>query len=140
MAAQTAGKRAMSDSRPERLTPLEAQIMDSVWDLGEATARQVKDQLDGSRPMAYTTVQTMLALLRDKGFLTSRREGRADVFLPLVDRQAMGRQSLRQVMDLFFSGSAASLVSHLVNLEGVGDEEIEKMRRAVDDRDAGPEP
>jgi len=125
------------DSQPERLTPLESQIMDSVWELGEATARQVKDHLDAARPMAYTTVQTMMALLRDKGFLASRREGRADVYRPLVDREAMGQRTLRQVMDLFFSGSAASLVSHLVQLEGVSDEEIEAMRRAVQGRDAG---
>ena len=87
--------------------------------------------------MAYTTVQTMMALLRDKGLLTSRRQGRADVYLPLVDRAAMGRRSLREVMDLFFSGSAATLVSHLVSLEGVGDEEIDAMRRAVQDREQG---
>jgi len=83
--------------------------------------------------MAYTTVQTMLALLRDKGSLASRREGRADVFVPLVEREAMGRRSLREVMDLFFSGSAAALVSHLVKLEGVSDAEIEAVRRAVDE-------
>jgi predicted transcriptional regulator len=123
----------VTDSQPERLTPLEARIMDCVWDLGEATARQVMERLEAERPMAYTTVQTMLALLRDKGFLTSRREGRADVFIPLVEREAMGRRSLREVMDLFFSGSAAALVSHLVKLEGVSDAEIEAVRRAVDE-------
>jgi len=125
----------LSKSRPERLTPLESQIMDCVWDLQEATARQVKEGLNHTRPMAYTTVQTMMALLRDKGFLTSRRQGRADVYLPLVDRAAMGRRSLREVMDLFFSGSAATLVSHLVKLECVGEEEIEAMRRAVQERE-----
>ncbi|MFH1571828.1 MAG: BlaI/MecI/CopY family transcriptional regulator [Gemmatimonadota bacterium] len=121
----------MSDPLPDRLTPLEARIMDCVWDLGEATARQVKERLAATRPMAYTTVQTMMALLRDKGFLTSRRQGRADVYVPLVDRQAMGRRRLREVMDQFFSGSAAALVSHLVDLDGVGKEEIEAMRRTV---------
>lgn len=137
MAAQIAEESALTNSRPERLTPLESQIMDCVWDLKEATARQVKERLDHTRPLAYTTVQTMMALLRDKGFLTSRRQGRADAYLPLVDREAMGRRSLRDVMDLFFSGSAATLVSHLVNLEGVGEEEIDAMRLAVQDRERG---
>ena len=127
----------MSNNRPQRLTPLESQIMDCVWDLEEATARRVKERLDPTRPLAYTTVQTMMALLRDKGFLTSRRRGRADVYLPLVDREDMGRRRLREVMDLFFSGSAAALVSHLVNLEGVGEEEIEAMRRAVQTGEKG---
>lgn len=127
----------MSSNRPERLTPLESQIMDCVWGLEKATARQVKERLDRTRPLAYTTVQTMLALLRDKGFLASQRQGRADVYLPLIGREAMGRRCLREVMDLFFSGSAGALVSHLVNLEGVGEEEIEAMRRAVRARERG---
>ena len=128
-------------NRPlDRLTPLEAQIMDCVWALGEATARQVKERLESTRPMAYTTVQTMTALLRNKGFLASERRGRADVYRPLVDREGMGRRRLREVMNLFFSGSAAALVSHLVNLEGVDEEEIEAMRRAVAVREPGCEP
>ncbi|MFH1569665.1 MAG: BlaI/MecI/CopY family transcriptional regulator [Gemmatimonadota bacterium] len=127
----------MTDPRLDRLTPLEAQIMDCVWGLGEATARQVKERLEPTRPMAYTTVQTMMALLRDKGFLASERRGRADVYRPLVDRERMGRRRLREVMDLFYAGSAAALVSHLVNLEGVDEEEIEAMRRAVQERERG---
>lgn len=123
----------MAKRKLDRLTPLEAQIMHCVWDLGEATARQVKDRLRSTRPLAYTTVQTMMALLRDKGFLGSERHGRADVYRPLVDRTGMGRHRLREVMDLFFAGSAAAVVSHLVRLEGIGEEEIEAMRRAVAD-------
>lgn len=119
---------------PGRLTPLEAVVMHCVWDLGEATARQVKERLDGQRRLAYTTVQTMMALLRDKGFLGSRRQGRADVYRPLVAREQMGRRGLREVLDLFFAGSAASLVSQLVELDGVTDEEIDAMRQAVEQR------
>ena len=106
--------------------------MDCVWSLGQATARQVRECLEPDRPLAYTTVQTMMALLRDKGFLASQRQGRADLYRPLVERERMGRDRLREVMDLFFSGSAASLVSHMVRLDGVSDQEIEAMRRAVE--------
>ena len=125
------GRRA---APPDRLTPLESQIMHCVWSLGEATSRQVKEQLDPDRPLAYTTVQTMMALLRDKGFLASRRRGRADVYRPLVDRERVGRDRLREVMELFFSGSASALVSHLVNLDDITDEEIETLRQAVQAR------
>jgi predicted transcriptional regulator len=121
----------MGDERPDRLTPAEAQIMDCVWELGEATVRDVKEKLDRSKPVAYTTVQTMMSILREKGFLESRREGRADVYRPLVGREEMGTSRLRDILDLFFSGSAAALVSHLIESQQVSEEEVEKMRRAV---------
>ena len=121
----------MSDERPDRLTPAEARIMDCVWELGEATVRDVKEMLDRRKSAAYTTVQTMMSILREKGFLASRREGRADVYRPLVGRVELGRSRLRDIMDLFFAGSAAALVSHLIESDEVDEEEVEAMRRAV---------
>jgi predicted transcriptional regulator len=121
----------MSDQTPDRLTPAEAQIMDCVWELGEATVRDVKEKLERTKPVAYTTVQTMMSIMRDKRFLASRREGRADVYTPLVGREEMGRSRLRDVIQLFFSGSAAALVSNLIESDEVSEEEIEAMRRAV---------
>ena len=121
----------MGDKRPDRLTPAEAQIMDCVWELGEATVRDVKKGLDHKKPVGYTTVQTMMSILRDKGFLESHREGRADVYRPLVGREEMGSNRLRDIIELFFAGSAAALVSHLIESDGVTEEEIEAMRQAV---------
>ncbi len=121
----------MSDDRPNRLTPAEARIMDCVWELGEATVRDVKEMLDRRKSVAYTTVQTIMSIMREKGFLESRREGRADVYQPLVGREELGRSRLRDIIDLFFAGSAAALVSHLIESDEVDEEEIEAMRRAV---------
>ena len=127
----------MGNGRPDRLTPLESLIMDCVWDMGEATVREVKDRLDPEKPMAYTTVQKMMSILRDKGFLASRREGRADVYRPLVERERMGRDRLREIMDLFFSGSAAALVSNLIESDEVSEAEIEAMREVVEAKAGG---
>ncbi|MFO7956156.1 MAG: BlaI/MecI/CopY family transcriptional regulator [Candidatus Brocadiia bacterium] len=127
----------MGNGRPDRLTPLESLIMDCVWDMGEATVREVKERLDPEKPMAYTTVQKMMSILRDKGFLASRREGRADVYRPLVERERMGRDRLREIMDLFFSGSAAALVSNLIESDEVSEAEIEAMREVVEAKAGG---
>ncbi len=121
----------MAKKRPDRLTPAEAQIMDCLWNLGEGTAREVKRKLDRRKPVAYTTVQTIMSILRDKGFVQSRREGRADVYRPLVGREEVGGSRLRDVIQLFFAGSAAAVVSHLVESGDVSADEIQAMRRAV---------
>lgn len=122
----------MARKRDMRLTPLEATIMDCVWDLSQATVRQVQEQLEPTKPMAYNTVLTMMGILRDKGFLRSRREGRADVYQPCVTRAQVGRRSLRELCDRFFAGSARGLVSDLLDSERLSREEIRAIRRDVD--------
>ena len=116
------------------LTPLETVIMDCVWQLDEATVHQVREALRAKRPMAYNTVLTMMRILRDKRFLQSRRNGRSDIYHPLVTREAIGRRSLDQVMHRFFAGSARTLVSQLLKTEGLSDEEIKAIRREVNSR------
>ena len=124
----------MTKTRPKRLTPLEALIMDSVWDMGETTVRQVRERLQPIKPMAYNTVQTMMGILRRKGFLHSKREGRKDVYRPRVRREQMARRSLNELLDRFFAGSAKGLVSQLIESEKLSTEEIKAIRRAVDEK------
>jgi predicted transcriptional regulator len=124
----------MSSSDPKRLTPAETEVMDKLWQLGSATVREVHRALEAERDVAYNTVLTMLRILRDKGFVTSRRKGRADVYRPVVSREKMGRRSLREVVDRFFSGSAAALVSHLLDDSSPDPEEIRVIRGEVEKR------
>ena len=123
----------MAQQAPQRLTPLEALIMGRVWDMGEATVHDVRDSLEPVKPMAYNTVLTEMRILREKGFLASRREGRTDVYRPLVPREQMARLSLDEVRERFFSGSAVALVSQLLASDDVSDEEIRAIRREVNE-------
>ena len=125
----------MVKKRPPKLTPLESLIMDTVWELGEVTVRDVKDALDPVKPMAYNTVLTVMRILRDeKDYLRSRREGRADVYTPLVSREQAARRPLREVLERFFAGSACALVSQLLDSQELDPEEIRAIRREVDAR------
>jgi predicted transcriptional regulator len=123
----------MAQQVPQRLTPSEALIMGCVWDMGEATVHDVRDSLGPVKPMAYNTVLTEMRILREKGFLASRREGRTDVYRPLVAREQMARRSLDEVRQRFFSGSAVALVSQLLASDDVSDEEVRAIRREVND-------
>lgn len=106
--------------------------MDCVWGLSQATVRQVQEHLKPSKPMAYNTVLTMMGILREKGFLRSRREGRADVYEPCVTREQVRRRSLRELCDRFFAGSARGLVSELLDSGRLSVDEIRAIRREVD--------
>lgn len=121
----------MPKTNSKRLTPLESLIMDCVWNMSEATVRQVQQRLESTKPMAYNTVLTVMRILREKRFLTSKRNGRMDVYRPLVTREQMARHSLRDVLDRFYSGSATALVSQLLDSEKLSEKEIKEIRRKV---------
>jgi len=122
----------MAKSGNGKLTGLESVIMDGVWQLGGGTVRQVREHLAEVRPMAYNTVLTMMRILRDKGFLARERVGRSDVYRPVVSREQMGRRSLREVLERFFSGSARAMVSQLLASEDLSPAEIQAIRAEVD--------
>jgi predicted transcriptional regulator len=108
--------------------------MGSVWKLSEATVKQVQEHLADAKPMAYNTVLTVMRILRRKGFLQSRRDGRQDVYRALVGREEVGRHSLRDLLERFYAGSASVLVSHLLESEALSANEIRRIRREVDAR------
>ena len=116
----------------KRLTPLETLIMNVLWDESPTAVKQVQERLKSIKPMAYSTVLTMMRILRDKGFLASRRQGTADLYRPLVTREDMGRRSLGEVIESFFSGSAEALVSQLLDNQSLSDEELKAIRAELD--------
>jgi predicted transcriptional regulator len=121
----------MGRTRPAKLTPLEALVMDCVWEAGEVTVRQVQECIRARRKLAYNTVLTVMRILREKGFLASERQGRMDVYRPLVAREQVARRSLSDVIERFFQGSATALVSQLLQSEELSDEELKGIRREV---------
>ena len=74
---------------PPALHELEAEVMDAVWDLGEASVRQVMDALNpaAANPRAYTTYMTILRRLHAKGVLNRRREGKTDIYRAVHTRE-----------------------------------------------------
>ena len=123
---------ATGEKPGRKLTPLETMIMNVLWDESPAAVRQVQERLNTVKPMAYNTVLTVMRILRDKGFLASEREGRSDLYRPVVTREDMGRRSLGEVIDSFFSGSAEALVSQLLDGQSLSDEELAAIRQELD--------
>ena len=116
----------------KRLTPLETLIMNVLWDESPAAVKQVQERLTTVKPMVYNTVLTIMRILRDKGFVVSEREGRSDLYRPVVTREDMGRRLLGEVIDSFFSGSAEALVSQLLDGQSLTDEELTAIRAELD--------
>ena len=93
-----------------RLGALELEVMQIIWDRGEATVRQVWEVLYPTRKLAYTTVATVIRQIEEKEFLAHRKEGRTFVYRPSVERRAVSRGMVSELLDGLFRGSAADLV------------------------------
>jgi BlaI family penicillinase repressor len=97
-----------------RLTRFELEILELLWPLGEASVREVQEAIpEKSRP-AYTTVQTIVQRLEQKGAVRrTRKVGNALMFAPAITRKSAYRRLIDELLDLF-GGSAQPLVAHLL--------------------------
>lgn len=114
------------------LTDLELAIMQVLWDLGGGTAREVHEALRPTRPLAYTTVLTVLGILVEKGHLRRRKEGRAYRFLPRSSRQKTLSSMLDEFLKKAFDGSALRLVYGLVEEKKISREDLEEIERMLE--------
>ena len=112
------------------LAPLELDCMNTLWPLGEATVREIRDRLAARRARAYTTIMTIMDRLARKGVVERRKAGRAYVYRPRLTAEEARAHALVQVVENFFGGSKEALLLHLGNGGGVGHApEIEPRKR-----------
>jgi predicted transcriptional regulator len=95
--------------------PLELACLRALWRLEEANVKAVQELVGVSRPLAYTTIMTVLDRLVRKGKLTRRKTGRSFVYAPSQTRDAMRRLAVRELVDGYFDGSEAELIAFLRN-------------------------
>ena len=93
--------------------PLELLCLNALWTLGEANVRDVQEIVVRTRPLAYTTIMTVLDRLVRKGKLTRRKQGRAFVYRPETSRDEMRRAAVRELVDALFDGSEVELAAFL---------------------------
>lgn len=111
-------------------------IMQVLWRKGRATAREITDSLNQLQPVAHSTVQTLLRGLEDKGSASHQTEGRTFVFFPLVEEDKFRRNATHDLVERVFGGNVGSLVAHLLRNENVPSDELNEIRRLIDERGA----
>ncbi len=89
--------------------PLKMMCLNALWEIGEGNVEDVRKVVSQNRPLAYTTVLTLLDRLARRGAVSRRKEGRGFRYQPTVERDKLRRMALRQFLDYHFDGSAAKL-------------------------------
>ena len=110
----------------KQLTKAEEQIMQVLWDLKEASVKEVIEKLPNPKP-AYNTVSTIIRILETKEFVNHKPIGRGFVYHPIVEKDAYSNQSLHKLMNGYFEGSFKSMVSFFVKENNMDISELEAI-------------
>ena len=126
----------MIRKRTLKLTRFELEMMDALWDLGSGSIREIHDALDERSRPAYTTVQTIIRRLEEKGAVRLvKKVGNALVFEPIVTRQEAHRRWIDELLELF-GGSARPLMSHLVEAGKLSLDDVRELESLLADQKA----
>jgi BlaI family penicillinase repressor len=115
------------------LTPQELAIMKVVWKLETATVRDVFEHLQSRRPVAYTTVLTMMKILEQKGYVKKTRDERAFVYRATQPRSQVIGGMVREFVDRVFDGASRPMLLHLVKQTKLSDKERKALLRAIEE-------
>lgn len=120
------------DALETLLGPLEQDVMDVAWELGDTTVRDVHERLSGQRSIAYTTVMTTMARLARKGLLVRDTADLAHRYRPAIDRDEYARGAAGDVISWLLERYPEPAVAYLAEVVGdVDDVTLDELRRAV---------
>lgn len=117
------------------LTELQLAVMRVLWLRGEATVLEVQEALQPKRPLAQTTVATLLSRLEKRGVVAYRMDGRQYVYRPLITEDDVRSSALAEVKELLFEGDVTTLVSQLLTADEVGPADLAKVRKLIEARE-----
>lgn len=115
-----------------QLTKAEEQIMQILWDLNEGTVHDIREKLEEPKP-ARTTVSTVLSILENKGFVAHKSQGRINVYLPSVAKEAYSKSQLSGLLKNYFNNSFATMASFFAKENNYTIEELDLLIKDTKD-------
>lgn len=120
-------------AKPGRFTEAELELMNILWESGPSTVQGVVDQLPAYRPLAYTTVQTVLNVLHRKGGVRRKLCERAYHYEAAVSRFDAASNALHDLVDKLFGGSPEQVVLAMVRSRQLSSQKLYELRKLIDD-------
>jgi predicted transcriptional regulator len=121
----------------QTLTKAEERVMQVVWALdGPFFVKDLLDKLPDNPP--YNTVASVVRLLEAKGFLGYKAYGRTHEYFPQITREQYRKRGFRQLLESYFDGSPARLLSFMAEEKHLTREELEELRRLIDENPERP--
>ena len=122
----------MPRKRSPTLTDGEARLMNVLWDRKAATVAEVIAALPRKPAVAYNTVQTLLRILEDKGYVAHDKVGRAFTYRPLIDRHDARRSAIGHLVSRLFDDSRRLLLLNLLEEERIDAKELARLKKLIE--------
>ena len=123
----------MPRRRSPALTDAEARVMAVLWERQTASVADVVAVLKKKRPVSYSTVQTILRILEDKGYVAHEKVARAFIYRPRVDERQARRRALRHLAMRLFNGSPSLLVLNVLEDDRIDADELSRLKKLIED-------
>jgi predicted transcriptional regulator len=123
----------MPRPKSPNLTDGELRLMRVLWERGGASVGEVVEALKERPKPAYNTVLTLLRILERKGYVTHRKDGRAFIFLPLLDKEHATRSALTALVNRFFEGSPRLLMLNLLEDDQLSPEALDQLKQRIEE-------
>jgi predicted transcriptional regulator len=128
----------MAKDKPVKLTRLELEVMGAVWALGTGSVREIQEQLPEKKRPAYTTVQTIIYRLEEKGAVRRiKKIGNAHIFEAVVTRKAAHGRLIDELLHIF-GGSPRSLMAQLVETGQLTLQDLRDLETTLGQLEANP--
>lgn len=121
----------MARRQSPALTDAELRIMRVLWDRARATVGEVVELIEGPDKPAYNSILTVLRILERKGYVTHEKDGRAFVYLPVINQSQARQRAVSQLVSRFFDGSEEALVLNLLGHEHPTEDERNRVRALI---------
>ncbi|KTC87625.1 MULTISPECIES: BlaI/MecI/CopY family transcriptional regulator [Legionella] len=113
------------------LTEVELELMNIIWSLNKVTIKEIVSHLPKERPLAYTTVATVVKVLEQKGFLECQKSSFAHVFVPIVTKAEYEGTCIEHMVTNVFDGEPVALVQRLLMAKKLEQDDIQAIEEAL---------
>ncbi len=116
------------------LTEVELELMNVIWNINPCTVKDVQNELNKDRDLAYTSIATIMKILETKGILKSIKSDKAHIYSPLISKADYEAQSLEHLAENLFQGDPSMMVMRLLNDSNLTKKDLEAIKKVLDTR------
>lgn len=122
----------------KKLPETELEVMLALWELeAPATTNAIQDKLQENRPWNLSALQTVMTRLREKGFVSTEKNGKNRSFTPLIRKEDYLAEENRSVLQRLNGGSITSLVASLYDSEGITKKDLMELMDFINEKTGG---